>query len=84
MARLLSLGGVALFAAAIGAIPAQASLGGVSMSAQGFGVQWTFNQPGSPIPAENVGTIDRSTPRWRKGMLGSRARIAVVRRPRPL
>ena len=60
MARLLSLGGVALLAAAIGAVPAQASLGGVSMSAQGFGVQWTFNQPGSPIPAEPTGEMEQA------------------------
>src|SRR5207244_7533485 len=49
-AKIVCVGALVVLGFALSAWPAQAQLGGVSLSAQGFGVQMTYNEPQAPVP----------------------------------
>jgi hypothetical protein len=56
--RGFGLAALALLALSLAPPSAQASLGGVSLRTDAFGMQMTFDQPGSPIPAKPTGEME--------------------------
>ena len=62
IARTFALAGFGLLAVAlvVPAPAANASIGGVTLNATGVGFQWTFNQPGAPIPSEPTGEMEQA------------------------
>jgi hypothetical protein len=56
VAKIVCLSTLLLWGFALSAGPAQAQLGGVSLSAQGFGVQMTYNEPQAPVPSPTLQT----------------------------
>ncbi|MFN2543860.1 MAG: hypothetical protein ABR600_04705 [Actinomycetota bacterium] len=60
LARALTFATIAMLVLTLGPSGARGSIGGVTLLAKGLGMQWTFNEPGSPVPADPTGEMEQA------------------------